>query len=75
MLVRVAHASDQRARVWRGSGIPAVEQGLKVLGTPLGHPEYVADQLEQLTAEHLTLLDRIPAIPDLQCAWAADEVG
>ena len=32
-LERIAHESDQRARVWRGSGIPTVEQGLKLLGT------------------------------------------
>ena len=33
MLERTAHESDQPARVWTRSGIPAVEQGLKVLGT------------------------------------------
>ena len=47
-----------------------MEQGLKLLGTPLGHPEYVSEQLERLATEHQTLLDRIPVVPDLQCAWA-----
>ena len=47
-----------------------MEHGLKLLGTPLGHPEYVSEQLERLATEHQTLLDRIPVVPDLQCAWA-----
>ena len=59
MLERNAHESDQRARVW-----------LKVLGIPLGHPECVSDRQERLAAEHQTLLDWIPVILDLQCAWA-----
>jgi hypothetical protein len=40
-----------------------------VLGTPLGHPEFVAKALRTLLAGHRTLLERIPAVPDLQAAW------
>ena len=32
-------------RVWRGSELPASEQGIRILGTPLGRPEYVDAQL------------------------------
>ena len=36
-LQRVAEALDPTARVRRGSELPSVEQGIKVLGTPIGH--------------------------------------
>ena len=36
--------------------------GIKVLGTPFGHPEFVTDHLERIMAEHRVLLDRIPAV-------------
>ena len=32
-------------RVWRGSELPASEQGIRILGTPLGRPEHVDAQL------------------------------
>ena len=41
--------------------------GMIVLGTPVGHSEYV--ELRHITAEHQILLDRIPHVSDLQCAW------
>ena len=28
-----------------GDDVPSVEKGVKILGTPLGHPEYVSHQL------------------------------
>ena len=37
-----------------------IRRGMKVLGTPLGHTEFIKAQLEMLTAEHQTLLHRIP---------------
>ena len=37
-----------------------VDQGLKVLGMPVGHPECVANQLRMKGAEHLAFLDSIP---------------
>ena len=57
-------------RVWRGSGVPLSEQGIRVLGTPLGHPEYVNAQLLVTTTKHQCLLERIPAVPHIQSAWA-----
>ena len=45
------------------------QQGIKVLGTPLGQPDFVAAQLEMLSAKHRTFVDRSPVVDDLQCAW------
>ena len=40
------------AQVWRGGlESEAHERGIKILGTPLGHPDYVAHQL-QLIRRH-----------------------
>ena len=49
--------------------IPTAQQGVKVLGTPIGHPDFVAAQLEAVRREHKVLLDRIPSVSDVQCAW------
>ena len=43
-LERIAQAADPRARVWRGSGetdLPPSQQGIVVLGTPLGDPAFI----------------------------------
>ena len=69
VLERIARASDPSAVVWRGSDLPFDQQGLKVLGSPLGHPAYVQKFLEKVTWKHQLLLDRIPLVQDLQCAW------
>ena len=66
---RIAQVSDTSAREWRGSDIPPHRQGIRVLRAP-GHPDFVRAQLEMKQAEHQVLLDRIPALPDLQSAWA-----
>ena len=42
VLERVTQVTDPEARVWRGSGMPTSEQGIRVLGTPLGHEDFVA---------------------------------
>ena len=57
-------------RVWRGSNLLEREQGIRVLGTPLGHPAFVQAQLEETTRRHQILLERIPAVQDVQSAWA-----
>ena len=62
--------SDPDAVVWRGDlSLPADQQGIKVLGTPLGSPEYVQAMLERLSASHQRLVDRISHITNLQSAW------
>ena len=49
--------------------LPDHQQGIVVLGTPLGHEEFVKSQLRCKLQEHSLLLQRIEAVPDLQCAW------
>ena len=70
ILQRIADASGNRESVWKGSGLPTELQGIKVLGTPLGHPDFVAAHLDRVLSDHRTLLERIPAVQDVQCAWA-----
>ena len=67
---RAALQVDPEARVWKGDvSRPRSEQGLKILGTPVGQPEYVTTKLDQLIAKHRVLLERIPAVNDLQSGW------
>ena len=72
--VRLSGTDGKRVRPPRTSveriGQARQPVGLKVLGTPLGHPVYVQEQLEIIAAEHQQFLDKIPTVPDLQCAWA-----
>ena len=42
---------------------------MKVLGTPLGSPEFVRARLLELSASHQRLVDKIPLVSDLQSAW------
>ena len=45
------------ARVWRGSEVPPAEQGIKVLGTFVGHDEYVRSLLEKIQVKQQFLLN------------------
>ena len=49
--------------------MPTVRQGIKVLGTPLGHRDFVRNHLERTSVDHQLLLDRIPMLEDLQSSW------
>ena len=49
--------------------LPSDRQGIKLLGTPLGHPDFVARHFRSVTEEHQVLLQRIPRVRDLQSAW------
>ena len=69
VLERMARETDRTARVWWGSEVPEDEQGMKVLGTPLEHPQYVRRFLSQLSEKHKVLLRRIPRLDDVQSAW------
>ena len=44
--------------VWRGGGESA-HQGIVILGTPLGHEDFVKAQLEHIVDEYNVLLERI----------------
>ena len=52
----------------RGSAAPN-EQGLRVLGVPIGQPEFVHDFLEAKSREHATLFQRVPWVQDTQAAF------
>ena len=57
----IADASASREPVWRGSGLLTEQQGIKVLGTPLCHADFVVAHLDRVLSDHRTLLQRIPA--------------
>ena len=71
-LERIAQLRDSDARVWRGGGdtdVLPTQQGIIVLGTPLGDAAFIQAHLEIKATEQRTLLDRIPLMSDLQSAW------
>ena len=49
--------------------MPPDQQGLKILGAPFGHREFVAAQLEKKSQKQETLIRKIPLVQDLQSAW------
>ena len=58
------------AGAWRGgTNLSFEEQGMKILGTPVGHPQYVRKELLKLAEEQSVLLGRIPTLEDTQSAW------
>ena len=65
-----ARRNDPDAVVWKGDHTsPSDQQGLIVLGTPLGSVEFVQRELATISAKHQSLLDRILQVQDLQSAW------
>ena len=54
--------------VWRGDNL-LHERGLKVLGVPLGSPEFVAALGKEKLQEERTLTDSLLELPHLQSAW------
>ena len=54
--------------VWRGEG-PAATRGIRLLGAPLGSPEYTDAFGEAHAAKAEHLLQRIMAMPSLQHTW------
>ena len=48
---------------------PLNERGLRVLGCPIGSPEYVAARLNAKSEEQRSLFQRIPLVADLHAAW------
>ena len=52
-MTAVARVGDPTAVLWKGdSSLPPSEQGLRILGTPLWHPE---NQLQRVSASHRLL--------------------
>ena len=64
----IATPLDSLDQVWKFSDLPTDQQGIKVLGTPLGHRDFVAAHLARVLRSHQMLLERTPAIQDVQCA-------
>ena len=69
-LTRAARALNPDAVVWRGDHrLPVVKQGVVVLGSPVGHDEFIKAKLMSKVTAHQTLLERIPLVRDVQSAW------
>ena len=69
-LEAAARADNPDARVWRGDlQVEPSQRGIVILGTLVGTPEFVQQQLEQKVVEHETFLQRVPELKDLQWAW------
>ena len=68
IVVERGHMRCVGASPGRGSDIPSSQQGIKVLGTPLGHVDFIAQHLN-VTEEQRCLLERIPMVQDVQSAW------
>ena len=57
-------------KVWVGDhSLPAEEQGVLVLGSPIGTQAFAEAHGQKKLNEELELLDLLPQLPDLQCAW------
>ena len=62
-MTAAARTADPTTIVWRGDpSLPSSKQGMKILGTPLGHPDYVQSQLRSVTESHQILFERIPCV-------------
>ena len=61
-----ARISDPDAIVRRGD-VSLLPQ--KVLGIPMGSPEFVRSTLAAVSAKHDSLISQIVGMSDLQCAW------
>ena len=57
-------------RVWVGDHtLPKEEQGVVVLGSPLGTTQFAEAHGKGKLDKELELLDLVAQVPDLQCAW------
>ena len=54
--------------VWKGDLAPA-ENGVVILGTPVGSKEFVARILQRRLVHQKHLLELLPRVPHLQAAW------
>ena len=54
--------------VWRGDMRPD-QRGVVVLGTPIGHRDFVQSWAARRLEDEERLLRQLPKLPDLQCSW------
>ena len=57
-------------RVWVGDqSLPEKEQGVVVLGSPLGTQQFAEEHGKAKLEKELEFLDLVAQVPDRQCAW------
>ena len=67
---RMARRVKPEAVVWRGDlELLLSQQCMRVLGVPIGQPQFVRDYLERKNQEHEILYQRILWLNDPQAAW------
>ena len=54
--------------VWKGN-LPPAENGIVILGTPLGTPEFCTQHAQERIKEENKFLQWLPQIPELQAGW------
>ena len=64
-LARLARLVTPDAVVWRGD----TQLPVRLLGVPIGSPDFVRQQLEDKSAEQDLLFHRIPLMEDTQACW------
>ena len=50
-------------------------RSMKVLGMPLGSPEYIAAQMQEIRRGHDSLLAALGDLPELQSSWFLVSIG
>ena len=69
-LVEAVPVDAHEPPCWTGNwALPPAQQGLIVLGSPLGSHEFVVAALAERLSKHDELLARFPAMQDMQSAW------
>ena len=65
-----ARAEDADPVFWKADvNHPSEVKGVVILGTPVGHPDFVQAHLRSKIGSHRFLFERIPSVLDLQAAW------
>ena len=55
---------------WKGDhNLLPKEQGIKIIGCPIGHTDFVHHFIEGILEKHRELTNRIPQLEDVQKAW------
>ena len=58
----------EEAPVWK-SNLPRHQRGIKIVGTPLGTPEFISAVGQEVVEEEAQLLQQMPQLTSLQIAW------
>ena len=69
-LQRQAEEQGSTERIWVGDQtLPAKQQGVIVLGSPIGTKAFAEEHAKKRLEEEARLWELLPKLPDLQCAW------